>query len=52
MIDAFFKFRVNTIRNFEDGDYVFVHTEYDFSNRVIEFERFRFADQYRLENRK
>lgn len=34
--------RVNIVRIFEDGDYVFAHTEYDFSQRNIGFELFRF----------
>ncbi|MGI9366153.1 MAG: nuclear transport factor 2 family protein [Rhizobiaceae bacterium] len=34
--------RVNMVRVFEDGDYVFAHMEYDFSSRKICFEVFRF----------
>ncbi|MEM7293971.1 MAG: hypothetical protein AAF420_11330 [Pseudomonadota bacterium] len=34
--------RVNIVRAFEDRDYVFAHTEYDFDNRNIGFEIFRF----------
>lgn len=34
--------RVNIVRIFSDGDYVFGHTEYDFSTRRIGFEVFRF----------
>lgn len=34
--------RVNIVRAFEDGDFVFAHTEYDFANRNIGFEVFRF----------
>ena len=34
--------RVNIVRVFEDGDYVFAHTEYDFANSNIGFEVFRF----------
>jgi predicted SnoaL-like aldol condensation-catalyzing enzyme len=34
--------RVNIVRAFEDGDFVFAHTEYDFSTRNIGFEVFRF----------
>lgn len=34
--------KVNVIRAFEDGDFVFGHTEYDFSGRRIGFEVFRF----------
>jgi len=34
--------RVNIVRAFEDGDFVFAHTEYDFASRKIGFEVFRF----------
>ncbi|MEM7120111.1 MAG: nuclear transport factor 2 family protein [Pseudomonadota bacterium] len=34
--------RVNVVRAFEDGDFVFGHTEYDFSRSNIGFEVFRF----------
>ncbi len=34
--------RVNIVRAFEDGDYVFAHTEYDFANSNIGFEVFRY----------
>lgn len=34
--------RVNIVRVFEDGDYVFAHTEYDFATSNIGFEVFRF----------
>ena len=38
--------RVNIVRAFADGDFVFAHTEYDFATRRIGFEVFRFeADQ-------
>ena len=38
--------RVKVVRIFEDGDFVFGHTEYDFASRNIGFEVFRFeADQ-------
>ena len=36
--------RVNIVRAFEDGDFVFAHTEYDFARRNIGFEVFRFED--------
>ena len=36
--------RVNLVRVFSDGDYVFGHTEYDFSTSKIGFEVFRFED--------
>lgn len=42
--------RVNLVRVFEDGDYVFAHTEYDFSNSNIGFEVFRFEDEYIVEH--
>ena len=34
--------RINVVRAFEDGDFVFGHTEYDFATRRIGFEVFRF----------
>jgi predicted SnoaL-like aldol condensation-catalyzing enzyme len=34
--------RVNTVRVFEDGEYVFTHTEYDFFGPKIGFDIFRF----------
>lgn len=34
--------RVNMVRAFEDGDFVFAHMEYDFARRNIGFEVFRF----------
>jgi predicted SnoaL-like aldol condensation-catalyzing enzyme len=36
--------RVNTVRAFEDGDFVFVHTEYDFFGPKIGFDVFRYED--------
>jgi len=42
--------RVNIVRAFEDGDFVFAHTEYDFSNRNIGFEVFRFEDGQAVEH--
>jgi predicted SnoaL-like aldol condensation-catalyzing enzyme len=36
--------RVRTVRVFEDGDYVFAHTDYDFFGPKIGFDIFRFAD--------
>lgn len=35
---------------FEDGDYVFAHTEYDFSTRRIGFEVFRFEENQAVEH--
>ncbi|BBB26344.1 nuclear transport factor 2 family protein [Amphritea japonica] len=42
--------RVNIVRIFEDGDYVFGHTEYDFANSNIGFEVFRFEDGQAVEH--
>ncbi len=42
--------RVNVVRAFEDGDFVFAHTEYDFANRKIGFEVFRFEDGQAVEH--
>jgi len=42
--------RVNITRIFSDGDYVFGHTEYDFSTRRIGFEVFRFEGDYTVEH--
>ena len=36
--------RVNTIRVFQDGPYVFTHTDYDFFGQKIGFDIFRFED--------
>jgi predicted SnoaL-like aldol condensation-catalyzing enzyme len=36
--------KVNTIRAFQDGDFVFTHTEYDFFGPKIGFHIFRFED--------
>jgi len=41
---------VNIVRAFEDGDYVFAHTEYDFSSRNIGFEVFRFEGGQAVEH--
>jgi len=41
---------VEVVRAFEDGDYVFAHTEYDFDEVVIGFEVFRFEDGYAVEH--
>lgn len=35
--------RVNTVRVFEDGDYVFAHTDYNFFGPKIGFDVFRFS---------
>lgn len=42
--------RVNIVRAFEDGDFVFGHTEYDFTSRKIGFEVFRFEDGRAVEH--
>lgn len=42
--------RVNVVRAFEDGDFVFAHTEYDFASRKIGFEVFRFQDGRAVEH--
>lgn len=42
--------RVNLVRLFSDGDYVFGHTEYDFSTRRIGFEVFRFEGELTVEH--
>ena len=42
--------KVNVVRAFEDGDFVFGHTEYDFATRKIGFEVFRFEDGQAVEH--
>ena len=42
--------RVNIVRLFADGDYVFGHTEYDFSTRRVGFEVFRFEGEQTVEH--
>ena len=42
--------KVNIVRIFEDGDFVFGHTEYDFATRKIGFEVFRFEDGQAVEH--
>ena len=42
--------RVHVVRIFADGDYVFAHTEYDFSTRRIGFEVFRFEGNQAVEH--
>lgn len=42
--------RVNMVRAFEDGEFVFAHMEYDFSSRKICFEVFRFEDGQAVEH--
>lgn len=42
--------RVNIVRVFSDGDYVFGHTEYDFSTSRVGFEVFRFEGEQAVEH--
>ena len=42
--------RVTISRAFEDGEFVFLHTEYDFSSEKICFEVFRFEDGFAVEH--
>ncbi len=42
--------RVNIVRVFADGDYVFAHTEYDFQSSKVGFEVFRFDDDRVVEH--
>lgn len=42
--------RVNIVRAFEDNDFVFAHTEYDFDHASIGFEVFRFEEGYAVEH--
>lgn len=42
--------RVNTVRVFEDGDFVFAHTDYDFFGPKIGFDIFRFEDDKIVEH--
>jgi predicted SnoaL-like aldol condensation-catalyzing enzyme len=42
--------RVNIVRVFEDGEFIFAHTEYDFAYRNIGFEVFRFEDGQAVEH--
>lgn len=42
--------RVNIVRIFEDGDYVFGQTEYEFSTSRVGFEVFRFEGGYAVEH--
>ena len=37
-------FKAKVVRSFEDGDYVFTHTEYDFFGDQVGFDVFRFED--------
>ena len=42
--------RVNIVRVFSDGDYVFAHTEYDFDTSRVGFEIFRFEGDQTVEH--
>ena len=42
--------RVNMVRAFEDGEFVFAHMEYDFASRKICFEVFRFESGQAVEH--
>ena len=42
--------RVNIVRAFADGDFVFGHTEYDFASRRVGFEVFRFEGDSAVEH--
>ena len=42
--------RVEMIRGFADGDYVFAHMAYDFSSPKVCFEVFRFEDGFAVEH--
>jgi len=42
--------RVNIVRVFSDGDFVFAHTEYDFSTSNVGFEIFRFEGEKTVEH--
>ena len=41
---------VNIVRIFSDGDYVFAHTEYEFSRSRVGFEVFRFEGAQTVEH--
>jgi len=43
-------FKANVVRAFEDGDYVFTHTIYDFFGPKIGFDIFRFEDDLIVEH--
>ena len=42
--------RVNIVRAFEDDEFVFAHTEYDFADRNVGFEVFRFENGQAVEH--
>ena len=43
--------RVNIVRDFSDGNFVFGHTEYGFSSSTVGFEVFRFEGDQTVEHR-
>ncbi|WP_236973405.1 nuclear transport factor 2 family protein [Maribacter sp. 6B07] len=43
-------FKANVLRAFQDGDYVFTHTEYDFFGPKAGFDIFRFEDGFIVEH--
>lgn len=47
---AQFSPKVNIVRIFSDGDFVFAHTEYDFKSLRIGFELFRFEGEQTVEH--
>jgi len=47
---AQFNPKVEIVRIFEDGDFVFAHTDYDFNEVEVGFEVFRFEDGYAVEH--
>lgn len=42
--------KVNMVRGFQDGEFVFGHMEYDFASQKICFEVFRFEDGFAVEH--
>ncbi|MGB0578766.1 MAG: nuclear transport factor 2 family protein [Limisphaerales bacterium] len=42
--------RVELVRMFEDGEFVFAHTDYDFNEVEVGFEVFRFEDGFAVEH--
>ena len=42
--------KVNIVRAFSDGDFVFAHTEYDFTSQRVGFEVFRFEGDFAVEH--
>ncbi|MCG7871700.1 MAG: hypothetical protein N0C81_04740 [Candidatus Thiodiazotropha lotti] len=42
--------KVNIVRIFQDGDFIFGHTEYDFADRNVGFEIFRFENEKAVEH--